>query len=162
MTPGEDVLQTEAIEAIVQGTATPMVTILHRQRYGYDVRMYPRDHDPPHVHVWKGGRQIKIDIDMKKIPFVHDDRCAPQAVRFTNEHVMIEMADGRIIGLPLDYFPWLLNASEPERQNYQLNYYTVDWLDMDQGIDMVAMLTGLYLNEMPRQTGRVVAELAAT
>lgn len=99
---------------------------------------------------------------MKKIPFVHDDRCAPQAVHFTDAHMMIEMADGRIIGLPLSYFPWLLNASESERRSYQLNYYTVDWPDMDQGIDMVAMLTGLYINEMPRQSEQVEAELAVT
>ena len=44
-----------------------MVTILHRQRYGYDVRMYPDDHDPPHVHVWKGGRQVKIDLEAMEV-----------------------------------------------------------------------------------------------
>ena len=86
---------------------------------------------------------------MKKIPFVHDDRCAPKAVRFTSSHVNIEMADGRILGLPLIYFPWLQNATDVQRQNYQLNYYTVDWEDMDEGIDMVAMLTGLYVNNLP-------------
>lgn len=87
---------------------------------------------------------------MKNIPFVHDDRCAPQAVRFTASHVMIEMADGRILGLPLYYFPWLQNATEAQRQNYQLNYFTVDWEELDEGIDMVAMLTGLYIKDKPR------------
>ena len=42
---------------------------------------------------------------MKKIPFVHDDRCAPQAVRFTDSHLMIDMADGRVLSLPLYFFP---------------------------------------------------------
>ena len=87
---------------------------------------------------------------MKNIPFVNDDRCAPVAVRFTDLQVMVEMADGRTLGLPLYYFPWLQNATEEQRQNYQLNYYTVDWEDLDQGIDMVAMLTGLYIKDMPR------------
>lgn len=87
---------------------------------------------------------------MKKIPFVHDDRCAPQAVRFSESHVMIEMADGRVLGLPLYYFPWLQNATDAQRQNFQLNYFTVDWEDMDEGIDMVAMLTGLYTKDKPR------------
>ena len=40
-----------------------MVTILHRRRHGYDVRMYPGDHDPPHVHVFKGGTQVKINLE---------------------------------------------------------------------------------------------------
>ncbi len=87
---------------------------------------------------------------MNKIPFVHDDRCAPQELRFTDTHVFIEMTDGRILGLPLYYFPWLQNASDSQRQNYQLNYFTVDWEEMDEGIDMVAMLTGLYIKDKPR------------
>ena len=87
---------------------------------------------------------------MKKIPFVNDDRCAPHELRFTDSHVFIEMSDGRILGLPLYYFPWLQNASDAQRQNYQLNYFTVDWEDMDEGIDMVAMLTGLYTKDKPR------------
>lgn len=99
---------------------------------------------------------------MKKIPFVHDDRCAPQAVRFTESHIMIEMADGRILGLPLYYFPWLHNASEAQRRNFQLNYFTVDWEELDEGIDMVAMLTGLYIKDKPRPAEAVERESAAT
>ena len=88
---------------------------------------------------------------MTKIPFVHDDRCAPQAVRFTRSQVIIEMADGRSLGLPLYFFPWLENATDGQRENYRLNHFTIDWEDMDQGIDMVAMLTGLYIGDMPRK-----------
>ena len=99
---------------------------------------------------------------MKKIPFVHDDRCAPAAVRFTDLQVIIEMTDGRSLGLPLYFFPWLQNATEAQRQNYQLNYYTVDWEDMDEGIDMVAMLTGLYVKEMPRPAQVIESTAAAT
>ena len=28
-----------------------MVTVLYRQRHGFDVRIYIRDHPPAHVHV---------------------------------------------------------------------------------------------------------------
>ena len=86
---------------------------------------------------------------MKQIPFVHDDRCAPKAVPFTDSHVVIEMTDGRSLGIPLYFFPWLRHATEAQRQNYTLNYFTVDWEDLDQGIDMVAMLTGLYTKPKP-------------
>ena len=99
---------------------------------------------------------------MKKIPFVHDDRCAPRAVRFTDSHVIIDMSDGRVLGLPLYFFPWLQNATNTQRRNYQLNYYTVDWEDMDEGIDMVAMLTGLYIKEMPRPKEAIEPASAAT
>ena len=66
-----------------------MVTILHRQRYGYDVRMYPADHDPPHVHVFKGGRQIKIDLEsMQVISATHDfhSREIGQIIKLLREH----------------------------------------------------------------------------
>lgn len=98
---------------------------------------------------------------MKKIPFVHDDRCAPRAVRFTETQVLIDMMDGRSLGLPLSFFPWLQNATDRQRQNYQLNYYTVDWEDLDEGIDMVAMLTGLYIGEMRRAQGVIEPSSAA-
>ena len=98
---------------------------------------------------------------MKKIPFVHDDRCAPQVVRFTDTQVQIEMADGRILSLPLYFFPWLENATDAQRLNYQLHYFTVDWEDMDEGIDMVAMLTGLYIKDKPQPEDAIEPASAA-
>ena len=66
-----------------------MVTVLYRQRHGYDVRMYPDDHDPPHVHVWKGGRQGKIDLEtMDVISMSHrlNSREIGQIVNLLREH----------------------------------------------------------------------------
>ena len=39
-----------------------MVTILHRQRYGYDVVIYTSEHGPAHVHVFRGGKQLKVEL----------------------------------------------------------------------------------------------------
>ena len=39
-----------------------MVTVLYRQRHGYDVRIYTKDHPPAHAHVWKGEKNIQIDL----------------------------------------------------------------------------------------------------
>ncbi len=39
-----------------------MVTILYRQRHGYDVRIYTKDHPPAHAHVWKGEKNLQIDL----------------------------------------------------------------------------------------------------
>lgn len=30
---------------------------------GFDVMIYTNDHRPPHVHVWKAGGEIMIDLD---------------------------------------------------------------------------------------------------
>ena len=39
-----------------------MVTVLYRQRHGYDVRIYSNDHPPPHAHVWKGDNELQINL----------------------------------------------------------------------------------------------------
>ncbi len=78
-------------------------------------------------------------------PVLHDTRNEPQAVSFTNTHAMIELADGRIIGVPLHFFPLLEAATDDERQNYRLGACDVYWEDIDDGIDLKAMLSGLYL-----------------
>ena len=39
-------------------------------------------------------------------PVIHDTRNEPQRVTFTDTHAMIDLADGRIIGVPLHFFPF--------------------------------------------------------
>lgn len=39
-----------------------MVTVLYRQRHGYDVRIYTKDHPPAHAHVWKGDKNLRINL----------------------------------------------------------------------------------------------------
>lgn len=39
-----------------------MVTVLYRQRHGYDVRIYTKDHPPAHAHVWKGDKNLQINL----------------------------------------------------------------------------------------------------
>lgn len=85
------------------------------------------------------------DRNLNLEPVIHDTRNEPQAVSFTDTHVMIDLADGRIIGVPLRFFPLLEAASDEERHNYQLGGLEVYWEDIDDGIDLTAMLSGLYL-----------------
>ncbi len=82
-------------------------------------------------------------------PVIHDTRNEPLQVSFTETHAMVELADGRIIGVPLRFFPLLEAASEEERQNYQLGASDIYWEDIDDGMDLTAMLSGLYL--VPRK-----------
>ena len=78
-------------------------------------------------------------------PVLHDTRNELQVVSFTNTHVIIELADGRIIGVPLRFFPLLKAETNDERQYYRLGACDVYWEDIDDGIDLKAMLSGLYL-----------------
>ncbi len=105
------------------------------------------------------------DSNIYKEPVIHDTRNEPQRLGFTDTHVMIELADGRIIGVPLHFFPLLEAASDAERQNYHLGSSSVYWEDIDDGIDLTAMLSGLYLEtteEYKAHLKTLIAERYAT
>ena len=38
-----------------------MPTVLRQD--GFEVRIYTADHTPPHVHVFKGGGEVVVEID---------------------------------------------------------------------------------------------------
>ncbi len=39
-----------------------MVTVLYRQRHGFDVRIFTREHGPAHVHVFRGEKRVKVNL----------------------------------------------------------------------------------------------------
>ena len=60
------------------------------------------------------------------------------------KHARIFLADGREISIPLKFYPRLQKATESERKNYELFGLNIYWEDLDEGIDLTAMLTGMY------------------
>ena len=64
---------------------------------------------------------------MERKPYIHSNRNDAQKVRFENDFVWIDLADGRVIGMPLNWFPWLQNASEKQRACYDLHGDSVYW-----------------------------------
>jgi hypothetical protein len=51
---------------------------------GFEVRIYTFDHPPPHVHVWKAGAVVKIDLttfEAVEIVGVISDRDVKRAER---------------------------------------------------------------------------------
>jgi len=58
-----------------------MPTVLRKD--GFDVMIYTQDHFPAHVHVWKAGKQIIIDLG--------SDQEAPSV----RENVSMSKANGR-------------------------------------------------------------------
>ena len=96
---------------------------------------------------------------MQRIPYIHATRNDAKSLRFNDGYVWIELADGRVIGMPVNWFPWLQSATEAQRQNYELLGDCVYWEDMDEAIDLVAMLTALYTKPKPMP---IAATAAAT
>lgn len=67
----------------------------------------------------------------------------PIAVDVSDDRVIVTLADGRTIGNPLDWHPWLKGASQVQRKRYTLRHYSVDWDDLDEGLDIKGMLLGI-------------------
>ena len=63
-----------------------------------------------------------------------DERVAQ--VEFTDSTLSVTLMDGRIIIVPLAWYPRLLNASEGERNKWQIGGggYGIHWPDIDEDL----------------------------
>ncbi len=67
----------------------------------------------------------------------------PVAVEIKDGLVSVTLADGRVIGNPLDWHPWLRDATPAQQARYDLRAFSVDWPDLDEGLDIEGMLRGI-------------------
>lgn len=74
-------------------------------------------------------------------PKVKPDR--PVSVSIENGEVRVKLADGRLIGNPLEWHVWLANATPKQQANYELYPMSVFWPDLDEGLDIQGMLMGI-------------------
>ena len=65
------------------------------------------------------------------------------AVEFQNETVYLRLADGRVIGNPLEWHPWLAAATPKQRANVEMYELSVYFPDLDEGLDVEEMLKGM-------------------
>jgi|SRR5215468_12394514 len=67
---------------------------------------------------------------------------SPAAVRFDEYTMWVDLTDGRTIGVPLAWFPRLLNATEQERQQVEFSRLGLHWEQLDEDISVVGLLAG--------------------
>lgn len=70
-----------------------------------------------------------------------------QATRlaFDENSFSIYLADGRILNVPLAFFPRLLHADQGQREDYELSGGDtgIHWNDMDEDISVEGLLLGV-------------------
>ncbi|MBT9147340.1 MAG: hypothetical protein DDT32_01094 [Syntrophomonadaceae bacterium] len=73
--------------------------------------------------------------------------CEPLAktLRFDNDTMWVELEDGRQLGVPLAYFPRLLNATSAQRAQHTISGggTGLHWDDLDEDISVSALLMGV-------------------
>ena len=67
---------------------------------------------------------------------------SPTAVRFDEHTMWVDLADGRTIGVPLAWFPRLLNASPAQREKVELSRTGLHWEEIDEDISISGLLAG--------------------
>jgi hypothetical protein len=66
------------------------------------------------------------------------------AVDVTDEQISIQLADGRVIAVPLEWYPRLVHATLPERNHYELLGHgsAIGWPDLDEHLSIESILAG--------------------
>jgi hypothetical protein len=63
-------------------------------------------------------------------------------VHFDQDSMWIDLSDGRIIGVPLAWFPRLLRATEEQRQQVRITSRGLHWEALDEDISIAGLLAG--------------------
>lgn len=71
-----------------------------------------------------------------------DERVAD--VNCTNDTLVVALMDGRVISVPLAWYPRLLNASPDQRANWQVagGGYGIHWPEIDEDLSTEGLLRG--------------------
>jgi hypothetical protein len=65
------------------------------------------------------------------------------AVRFDEDSMWVELSDGRTLGVPLAWFPRLLEATPEQREQVKITSRGLHWEVLDEDISIAGLLAGL-------------------
>ncbi|HEU0099430.1 MAG TPA: DUF2442 domain-containing protein [Allosphingosinicella sp.] len=82
---------------------------------------------------------------------VGDERVAD--VRFGSERLIVDLADGRTIAVPLAWYPRLLDAIPAQRSNWTRagGGFGIHWPDVDEDLSIEGLLRGAPAPESRRR-----------
>lgn len=66
----------------------------------------------------------------------------PIQVSFDDNSFWVELSDGRVIGVPLAWYPRLLAAASEQRLDYELSPRGIHWDAIDEDISIEGILAG--------------------
>ena len=79
-----------------------------------------------------------------------------QSVEVADKILIVQLADGRAISLPLDWYPRLAYATPQERNNWRLigGGEGIHWPDLDEDLSVAGLLAGRKSGESPQSLAR--------
>ncbi len=73
---------------------------------------------------------------------VYEENNRPTALQIRDGYIWVTVKDGRIVAAPLNWYDWLDRATPEQRSNFQLGSFSILWPELEDGIDMEALLVG--------------------
>ena len=72
-------------------------------------------------------------------PLAHNVMCA-------NDILSVDLIDGRTITVPVSWFPTLSNATQSQRENWELlgDGEGIHWPEIDEDLSVLGLLTGTH------------------
>ena len=67
---------------------------------------------------------------------------SPVGVSFREGKMEVELSDGRTLGVPLAWFPRLLDATREQLEGYELSPCGLHWEALDEDISIAGLLAG--------------------
>jgi hypothetical protein len=64
-------------------------------------------------------------------------------VRFDDDNMWVDLSDGRTLGVPLAWFPRLLNGTPEQRETVRISSRGLHWESLDEDISVSGLLAGL-------------------
>jgi len=62
--------------------------------------------------------------------------------RFDADSMWVELSDGRVIGVPLAWFPRLLHSTMEQREQVRISSHGLHWAALDEDISIAGLLAG--------------------
>jgi hypothetical protein len=77
---------------------------------------------------------------------------AALSVRFEPDIMLLELSDGRSLGVPLAWFPKLLNASDAQLKAVEISRLGLHWEALNEDISIAGLLAGKRDQTNPHQS----------
>jgi hypothetical protein len=68
---------------------------------------------------------------------------SPTRVTFDEDSFWVSLSDGRVLGVPLAWFPRLLDGTAEQREQVTLSPCGLHWESLDEDISIEGLLRGL-------------------
>jgi len=113
------------------------------------------------LEILEGIREIKdfkagkVDLRTRKLTPLEKEPLAID-ISFESENMVVELADGRSLTIPVEWYPRLFHGTPEERQNWQLlgDGYAIEWPDLDEHIGVEGLLAGRRSGESQKSIQR--------